>query len=211
MFLKESGIWHWSILQTREGDMRSEFRLVGFNNNQTPSTVWPGDDRSCATSLYRFFLRHCTPAEKGVGTIWQDVSKAPHRRQGPLNKHSRCVSYRVEYTFVLYRIQSHIMKFGFRLLYVLYPNNKEVVVCSLDIYGGVFIISVCVLFIAALLWKVVRFGDRLYPSWPPVSFRWRLCGVALFWLIDLLVYGLWHVTDWAFSPTIGGLSVWSDS
>ena len=41
-------------LQTKEGQMRSEFCLVGLSNSETPSTsiVWPSDhradDRSCA-------------------------------------------------------------------------------------------------------------------------------------------------------------------
>ena len=36
-----------------------------------------------STALYRSFLKHSTPTNKAVGTIWQDLSKSPQRRQGP--------------------------------------------------------------------------------------------------------------------------------
>ena len=58
-YQKEStGLLWWSSLQTKEGQRRSEFRLVGFLNSKTPSTskVWPSDhredERSCAWSVY---------------------------------------------------------------------------------------------------------------------------------------------------------------
>ena len=35
------------------------------------------------TTLHRSFLKHCTPTNKAVGTIWRDLSKHPQRRQGP--------------------------------------------------------------------------------------------------------------------------------
>ena len=35
------------------------------------------------TALCRPFLKHCTLTNKVVGTIWQDLSKPPQRRQGP--------------------------------------------------------------------------------------------------------------------------------
>ena len=36
-----------------------------------------------STSLYIFFLKHCTLTNKAVGTIWRDLSKPPQRGQGP--------------------------------------------------------------------------------------------------------------------------------
>ena len=72
--------------------MRSEFRLVGLENSQTPSTskVWPSDHREkiClvlgpSTALYRSFLKHSTLTNKAVGTIWRASSKHPQRRQCP--------------------------------------------------------------------------------------------------------------------------------
>ena len=52
------GLLRWSSLQTKEGQMRSEFRLVGLLNSYTPSTLklWPSDhrvdNRSCAWPFY---------------------------------------------------------------------------------------------------------------------------------------------------------------
>ena len=48
----------WSSLQTKEGQMRIQFRLVGLENSQMPSTskVWPSDHRDndmfCAWPFY---------------------------------------------------------------------------------------------------------------------------------------------------------------
>ena len=36
-----------------------------------------------STSLYRSFLKHCTPTKNAVGSMWRDLSKPPQRRQGP--------------------------------------------------------------------------------------------------------------------------------
>ena len=36
-----------------------------------------------STALYIPFLEHCTLTNKAIGTIWRDLSKPPHRRQGP--------------------------------------------------------------------------------------------------------------------------------
>ena len=36
-----------------------------------------------STALYRSFLKHCTPTNKAIRTIWRDLSKPPRRRQGP--------------------------------------------------------------------------------------------------------------------------------
>ena len=81
----------WSSLQTKEGQIRSKFRLVGLLNSHTPSTsrVWhsnqPEDNRSCACpfySLYLSFLKHCILSNKALGTLWRDLSKPPNRRQG---------------------------------------------------------------------------------------------------------------------------------
>ena len=60
MYLKESFtlLLRKSCLQTKEGQRRSEFYLVGLENIQTPltSSVWPSDHRedyrSCASSFY---------------------------------------------------------------------------------------------------------------------------------------------------------------
>ena len=35
------------------------------------------------TSLYRSFLKHCTPTKNAVGSMWRDLSKPPQGRQGP--------------------------------------------------------------------------------------------------------------------------------
>ena len=86
-----SRLLRWSSLQTKEGQIRSKFCLVGLLNSHTPSTsrVWPSnhreDHRSCACpfySLYISFLKHCTLSNKALGTIWRDLSKPPNRRQG---------------------------------------------------------------------------------------------------------------------------------
>ena len=36
-----------------------------------------------STALYRSILKHCTPTNKAVGTLWRDLSKPPQTRQGP--------------------------------------------------------------------------------------------------------------------------------
>ena len=36
-----------------------------------------------STALYRSFLKRCNLTNKGMGTIWPDLSKPPQRRQGP--------------------------------------------------------------------------------------------------------------------------------
>ena len=76
----------WSSLQTKEGQMRSEFRLDGLENSQTPSTseVLASDHReNMSTALYRSFLKHCTLTNKAVGAISRDLSKPPQRKQSP--------------------------------------------------------------------------------------------------------------------------------
>ena len=51
----------WSSLQTKEGQIRSKFCLVGLLNSHTPSTsrVWPSnhreDHRSCACPFYSLY------------------------------------------------------------------------------------------------------------------------------------------------------------
>ena len=35
-----------------------------------------------STALCRSFLKHCTPTNKEVGSIWRDLSKPPQRRKG---------------------------------------------------------------------------------------------------------------------------------
>ena len=79
------------IVQTAEGQRRSEFHFVGLENSETPSTssVWPSDHRedyrSCARPFYSLvqILKRCTLTNKAVGTIWRALSKPPQRRQGP--------------------------------------------------------------------------------------------------------------------------------
>ena len=57
---RSPGLLLWSCLQTQEGQRRSEFHLVGLENNEMPATssVWPNDHRedytcrSCARPFY---------------------------------------------------------------------------------------------------------------------------------------------------------------
>ena len=57
----------WSSLQTKEGQMRSEFRLVGLENSLTPLTlkVWPSDHREddCSCALLFYSLVQIFPKE----------------------------------------------------------------------------------------------------------------------------------------------------
>ena len=76
----------WSCLQTKEGQRRSEFHLVGLESNETPSTssVWPSahreDYRSCAWPFLQpcadHSLKRCilTTSNKAVGTLWRALS-----------------------------------------------------------------------------------------------------------------------------------------
>ena len=87
------GLLRWSCLQTKEGERRKEFYLVGLESSETPSTssVWPSDHREDyigivlgpSTAFYRSFLKRCTLTNKAVETIWRALSKPPQRRQGP--------------------------------------------------------------------------------------------------------------------------------
>ena len=36
-----------------------------------------------STALYISFLKHCTPSNEAMGTIWRDLSEPPQRKQGP--------------------------------------------------------------------------------------------------------------------------------
>ena len=80
------------VYKLRRVKGRSEFHLVGLENNETPSTssVWHSDHwrtiglvLSPFTALYRLFLKRCTLTNKAVGNIWRALSKPPQRRQGP--------------------------------------------------------------------------------------------------------------------------------
>ena len=77
----------------KEGQLRSECHLVGFENSEMPSTssVWPCHHREDYigfvlgpfTALYISFLKRCTLTNKAVETIWRALSKPSQRRQGP--------------------------------------------------------------------------------------------------------------------------------
>ena len=84
----------WSSLQTKEGQRRSEFHLVGLENiiklllqrRQYDPTII--ERTVCVvlgpyTALYRPFLKHWTRTNKGVWITWRALSKPPQRRQGP--------------------------------------------------------------------------------------------------------------------------------
>ena len=82
----------WSCQETKEGQMRSEFRLVGLENCKTPLTsqVWPSDDReddmSCALpfySLVQIYPNALHWLTLRLWGLWQDLTKFPKRRQGP--------------------------------------------------------------------------------------------------------------------------------
>ena len=90
MFLKES-LTRWSSLQTKEGQMRSEFRLVGLEHIQTPSTSkvfmtsgYREDDMHWAWPFYSLVqILHCILADRALGTTWRDLFKPLQKRQGP--------------------------------------------------------------------------------------------------------------------------------
>ena len=86
------GLLRWSCLQTKEGQRRYEFHLVGLENSETPSTSSYDPviiERTIClvlgpfTGLYRSFLKRCTLTNKAVWTTWRALSKPPQRRQGP--------------------------------------------------------------------------------------------------------------------------------
>ena len=91
----------------KNGDL--VYKLRGSNTKQISSrpalkwsnafnvesmTQWSSrGDRSCAWpfyGLYISFLKHCTLTNKAMGHIWRDLSKPPHRRQGPILVPSDC-------------------------------------------------------------------------------------------------------------------------
>ena len=83
-----SGFRRWSSLQTKKGQMRSENLFVWLQNRLTPSTSNDtviikrtiGLVLGPFKALYRSFLNHCTPTNKG--TIWRHLPKPPQRIQG---------------------------------------------------------------------------------------------------------------------------------
>ena len=81
----------WSCLQTKEGQKRNKFHLVGLEDSETPSTsaVWPSDHRKddmyCAWPLYSLVQIFSVAlwTNKTVGTIWKALSKPHQRWRGP--------------------------------------------------------------------------------------------------------------------------------
>ena len=124
----------WSSLQTKQGQKRSKFRLVGLLNSHAPSTsrVWPSNHRGACPfhSLYISFLKHCTLSNKAVGTIWRDLSKPPNRRQGTdprplwlLVFGPKLASRRAEHS-LLWRMSLYYMYINY-LIYCFYHINKH--------------------------------------------------------------------------------------
>ena len=84
-------ILRWPNQQTKEGQRRSKFYLVGFEDSWTPLMskvhVWPSDhregDRSYAWPFYNFeqTIPEALYSHKAVGTIWRTLSK-PQIQQG---------------------------------------------------------------------------------------------------------------------------------
>ena len=88
MYFKEHSpcLLRWSCLQTKEGQKRNEFHLVGLRRRQYDPVIIErtiGLVLGPFTALYRSFLKRCTLTNTAVGAIWRALSKPPQRRQGP--------------------------------------------------------------------------------------------------------------------------------
>ena len=132
-----------------------------------------------STALYRFFLKHCTPTNTAVGTIWRDLSKPPQMSQGPDPRPlwllvgtpsvlrpdlpSRRAEHKLPWQMSLYICDTSILFYKLTCLYIFYDLSALV-----GCWSSVFVRRVIYTFLKCVSFWLHSFCGK-WEGWDPVN------------------------------------------